>query len=112
VDAVEAGNAGNHEQSYDALALRYAKKINKPATAGTDIHDASRLYDGELYGVYLNKKLDSIADFAAAIRNNEIAGIKISPGRCDYHGSETVTLPVDIRDEHDRSVSKKWKDYV
>ena len=112
VDAIEAANAGNHEQSYDALALRYAKKINKPATAGTDTHDASQLRDGELYGVYLNRKLNSIADFVAAILNNEIAGIKTDPGRCDYHGGEGVTLPVDIRDENDRSVSHKWKHFI
>ena len=112
VDAVEAANAGNHDQAYDALAFRYAKKIGKPVTAGTDMHDASRLHEEELYGVYLSKKPNSIADFAAAIRNNEVIGIKASPGRCDYHGGEDVTLPVDIRDGNDRIVSKKWREYI
>jgi len=112
VDAVEAANGGNHDQSADALAFRYAKKINKPITAGTDIHDVSTLYDREPYGVYLNRKLTGIADYVAAICNNEIAGIKTGPGRCDCHGGESVTLPVEVRDSSDRIVSKTWKDYI
>ncbi|MDR3174811.1 MAG: PHP domain-containing protein, partial [Treponema sp.] len=35
---VEAANAGNQEQYYDALAARYAAKLGLPVTAGSDIH--------------------------------------------------------------------------
>ncbi|MDR1318036.1 MAG: PHP domain-containing protein [Treponema sp.] len=102
VDAVEAANAGNHEQSYDALAMRYAQKLGLPATAGSDIHNAEQAFYGELFGVYLDKKLNSIADYVAAIRNRKIAGLSISPGRCDYHGDEIISLPVEIRNGNDR----------
>jgi hypothetical protein len=112
VDAVEAANAGNHERSYDALAMRYAKKLGLPATAGSDIHDAEQAFNGELFGVYLDKKLNSIADYVAAIKNREIAGLSASPGRCDYHGDETVSLPVEIRDGSDRIISKNTDEFL
>jgi hypothetical protein len=111
VDAVEAANAGNHEQSYDALAMRYAQKLGLPATAGSDMHNAARIRGGEnIFGVYLDKKLNTIADYAAAIRDNKIAGIKTSAGRCDWHGDEDIKLPVDIRDSRDRSTGKNWRE--
>ncbi|GHV96604.1 hypothetical protein AGMMS50293_29240 [Spirochaetia bacterium] len=112
VDAVEAANAGNHDPSYDALALRYAQKIGLPATAGSDMHDADQLRYGNIFGVRLNKKMHTIADYVAAIHNNEIAGLHYSPGRCDFHGDENVTLPVEIRDSEDRRTRKKWKDII
>jgi len=112
VDGVEAANAGNFEQAYDALALRYAQKINKTPTAGTDIHDASGICCGELFGVYFNKKLKSIADFVAAIRNNEVAGLKTVQGQCDYHGDESVSLPVVIKGENDITMNKNWKNFI
>jgi histidinol phosphatase-like PHP family hydrolase len=105
VDAVEAANAGNSEQSCDALAMRYAERIGLPATAGSDIHEASLVRHGDIFGVYLNKKMNSISDYVYAIKNNEIAGLKISQGRCDYHGDETISLPLVIRDRKDRIVS-------
>jgi hypothetical protein len=112
VDAVEAANAGNHEQSYDALAMRYAKKLGLPATAGSDVHDVEQVFNGDVFGVYFDKKLNSIADFVAAIKNRGIAGLSISPGRCDYHGDETISLPVEIRDGNDRRISKNAADFL
>ena len=110
VDAVEAANAGNHEQSYDALAARYAERLGLPKTAGSDIHEAEQFDWGEIFGLYLDKKLDSIAGYVKAINENNIAGLKTSEGRCDYSGDEPVSLPVDIRDAKDRSTGQDlWK---
>jgi hypothetical protein len=101
VDGVEAANAGNRERSYDALAMRYAHKLGLAATAGSDIHDIRQLRGGETFGVYLAEKMSSIADYVRAVKNNAIAGLRMSAGRCDYHGDETISLPVEIRDADD-----------
>jgi hypothetical protein len=111
VDAVEAANGG-HDDEADSLAYRYAKKIGKPIIAGTDIHNASDIYGGELFGVYLDRKMDSIEDFVKAVCNNEIAGIKAEPGRFNHKGTGSVTLPVEIRDENDRVTGRHWKEFV
>ncbi|MDR0443568.1 MAG: PHP domain-containing protein [Treponema sp.] len=111
VDGIEAANSGNDDPSYDALACRYAKKLGKPLTAGTDIHDASEIYQKEPFGVYLKRKLNKITDYVEMICNNEVAGIKTDPSRCVFRGHETVRLPVDIRDENDRVTGKHWKEY-
>ncbi|MDR0302406.1 MAG: histidinol-phosphatase [Treponema sp.] len=113
VDAVEVANVGNNNnKTFDALALRYAKKINKPMTAGTDIHDAKSItYEGVL-GVYLDKKLTSIADYVKIVCNNEIAGLKVDESRFVFHGTESVSLPVDIRDEEDKITGKSWKEVI
>jgi hypothetical protein len=112
VNAVEAANAGNHEQSYDALAMRYAQKLKLTVTAGSDIHTVDQFNRSgqsggeDIFGIYLNKKMETIADYVTAIKENKIAGLRASPGRCNYHGDETVSLPVDIRDKNDKSTRK------
>jgi len=112
VDAVEAANGGHDDFSHDALAYRYAKKIGKPVTAGTDIHDAGAVYCGDIFGVYSEKKLHNIDDYVKMILNNSIAGIKTNKGRLDYHGNETVKLPFEIRDENDRITGRHWKEFI
>jgi hypothetical protein len=112
VDAVEAANGGNHEQSYDALAMRYANRLGLPATAGSDIHETRQLGEGAIFGVYLDQKMRSIDDYVAAVCGSRITGLNISPGRCDYHGDEDVSLPVDIRDRSDRNTGKDWKELL
>jgi hypothetical protein len=109
VDGVEAANGGNHKQSYDALAMRYAHRLDLSATAGSDIHEVRQLQEGEIFGVYLDEKIRTISDYVAAICGKRIAGINVSPGRCDYHGNEEISLPVDIRDRSDRSTGRDWK---
>jgi len=111
VDGVEIANGGNDAEA-DALAYRYAKKLNKPMLAGSDIHDASFIYNGEIFGVYLDKKLGDIKDFVNVICSNEIAGLKVNQTRFDLHGNEDVITPVDVRDENDRVISNDWKEYV
>jgi hypothetical protein len=112
VDAVEVANGGHEDVSNDALAFRYAKKIGKPMTAGTDIHDASDVSYAETFGVYLNKKLNSIVDYVKIILNNEIAGIKTDEGRLDYHGDETVKFPVEVRDKNDAITGRDWREFI
>jgi hypothetical protein len=112
VDAVEAANANNHEQSYDALAMRYAKKLNLPVTAGSDVHNVRLLNKENAFGVYLDKKIETIADYVTAIKENRIAALRIKSGRCDYHGDETVSLPVDIRDGNSLSTGRDLWDFL
>jgi len=106
VDAVEAGNAANFDQSYDALALRYAKKMKLPYTAGSDIHGVNQLYEGKMFGVYLKDKIKTAADFVNAVCNGGIADIKVSEGRCEYQGNERPFLPVDIRGKNDEKIGR------
>jgi hypothetical protein len=112
VDAVEVANAGNSEQSQDALAMRYAKKIKRPVTAGSDSHDARQMCSDWVYGVFVENELKTIGDYVNVVCNNGISGISMSEGRCDYHGDETVKLPVDIRDQDDRSTGGNWKKFL
>jgi hypothetical protein len=112
VDAVEIINGGHEDPSYDALACRYAKKIGKPAVAGTDIHDASDLLYNEIFGVYTDKKLDSIKDYVNVILNNEISGLKINEERLKFHGTEDLKLPFEIRDENDRVTGRHWREFI
>jgi len=111
VDAVEAANAGNGNPAFDALAWAYAKKLNLPMTAGSDIHSSYDVSARHVMGVYMDKKMESIADYVSAIRNNNIAGLKVNPGHFDLHGNERITLPVDIRNEHDRSSGESLREF-
>ena len=87
VDAVEAANSGN-EQTCDALALAYANKVKVPVTAGSDIHYAGDIRSNTIFGVYLDKKMESIADYVSAVKNNTINALKIPGGRFDFQGSD------------------------
>jgi len=112
VDGVEVANGGHDDASYDALAFRYAQKLNKPMIAGTDIHDASAIYYDELYGIYFDKKLKSIADFVDMILNNNVASIRADDYRFCLHGHESVKIPWEIRDENDKVTNKHWKELI
>ena len=112
VDGVEGANGGHEDASMDALAFRYAQKFGKTITAGSDIHDASGIFSGVTYGVYLDKKLESIGDYVKAIENNKIAGLKIEESRFKLYGRETVSLPVEIRDEKDKITGRSWKEIL
>ena len=112
VDAVEVANATNFEQSYDGLAMRYAQNLGLPYTAGSDTHDARQVYADSVFGVYVQKKMKTIQDYVKAICTKNIAGIKISEGRCDYYGDEKVNLPVIIRDDKDHITGQNWKKFI
>jgi hypothetical protein len=106
IDAVEAANGGNHEQSYDALAMRYAERLGLPVSAGSDIHDIAQFKADAVFGVYLEERISSIAGYVAALRKNRVAGLKISPGRCDFRGDEPIRLPVDFHDPRGRGIAE------
>ena len=112
VDAVEAANLGNMERSYDSLAMRYAQKLGLPVTAGSDMHDARQICSGWLFGVFFDNKAQTIGDIVNDICNNNISGICIEDGRCDWHGDEKIRIPVDIRDRNDKSTGKSWKKFI
>ena len=113
VDAVEVANATNFEQSYDALALRYAKKMKFPATAGSDMHGVGQFRDGGgVFGIYVNDRMHTVDDLVNVILNNHISDLSISNGRCVYYGDEDIVIPVDVRDRDDKSTGKKWKDFI
>ena len=112
VDAVEAGNAGNHEASYDALALVYARTLGLPVTAGSDIHSAEDVREDSSFGIYLEKKLDTAADYVQTLRQGAIERLRVSPGRFTFRGDEEIILPVDIRDENDLSTGRDLWDFL
>jgi hypothetical protein len=93
MNAVEVANSGN-QRTFDALAWAYAKKVKAPATAGSDIHLAASIRDETVFGVYLEKKIETIGDYVKAIKNNAIAGLKFPAGRCDLQGDEVISVPV------------------
>ena len=84
VDAIEAANSGNEPIS-DALAWAYAKELNVPITAGSDIHYAGDISPDVVFGVYLSKRMESINDFVNAVRNNTISRLRIPEDRFDMH---------------------------
>jgi hypothetical protein len=83
VDALEAANNGNN-QICDAFAWAHAKKQKFPAMAGSDIHYAGDIWQEAVFGVYLSKRMETIADYVDAVINNNIAGLKVPVGRFDY----------------------------
>jgi hypothetical protein len=111
VDAVEAANGGN-DPPFDARAMEYAKALELPITAGSDIHDADQLETDDVFGVYLDQKLVSIQDYVKAIRENAIAGLRAPPGRCDLEDEETLSIPVYVRDESGRVARRYLPDFL
>ena len=111
VDAVEVANAGNSEQSFDALAMHYAHTLNLPVTAGSDMHDVRLMDEGGIFGIFTEERLNTIADFVRIVCNKGISGINVCEGRCNYDGNEIMRVPVEIRDRNDRSTGQSLKDF-
>jgi hypothetical protein len=84
VSAVEVANSGNHQIS-DALAWVYAKKLKVSATAGSDIHYAADIHPDTVFFFFLDKKMETIADYVDAVLNDTIAKLKVPTGRFDLH---------------------------
>ncbi|MDR3147918.1 MAG: PHP domain-containing protein [Treponema sp.] len=115
IDAVEVANAGNHEPYYDVLALRYAAKFGLPISAGSDIHHIRQAAAGDLYGVYLEEKPKSSAEFAAMLKKGGVRGaasLKTRAGRLESRGDEAITLPLKILDENEDTVSRDFWDFL
>ena len=64
VDAVEAINIGNGNDSFDRQAMEYAKQHNLPVTGGTDAHGAENIRSG----VAFRKKVRDMNDFIDRIK--------------------------------------------
>ncbi|MDR1351968.1 MAG: PHP domain-containing protein [Treponema sp.] len=111
VDAVEIANACN-DPEWDGLASEYALRTGLPGTAGSDIHDADQFLEGDIFGVYLSEKMETVKDYAKAVRNRAIAGLKLPPGRAVFLGGENPALPVDLRDENDRGTRQNFWDFM
>jgi hypothetical protein len=92
--------------------VEYAVRTGLPATAGSDIHDVDQFEDGDIFGVYLDKKLETIKDYAEAIRSKAIAGLRVTPGRAMFRGREMPALPVDIRDENDKGTRQDFWEFM
>lgn len=102
VDGVEAYNAGN-DPGWDALAVAYAKKLGLPMTAGSDIHHVDQWTAAEAMGTAFDHKLASAKDYASAIRNKQVASLRVPKARLACPPSE-ILLPVDVRDGKDESL--------
>jgi hypothetical protein len=106
VNAIEAANAGN-EPNFDALAKKYAFALGLPVTAGSDIHTVNAADNEQaVFGVLLDKKMASIQDYVACIKEKRINGLKIPTGRCAWRGKERINLPVEIRDAQDEIIKQ------
>jgi len=82
VNGVEAANSGNNPIS-DVYAWNHAKKMKISATAGSDIHYSEDIWPDTVFGVYLNKKMETITDYVDAILNKTIVSLKVPEGRFD-----------------------------
>ena len=87
VDAVEVANSGN-QQSFDAVAWLYANKHKITATAGSDIHYAGDIRQETVFGVSLDRKMETIADYVSAVKSNVISDLKVPKGRFKFHGND------------------------
>lgn len=76
-DGVEAANAGN-EQVDDARAFAYANHKGLLMTAGSDNHHSPAK---QLFGVELNRRLNTISDYVDIIRNREHIGLHVPAER-------------------------------
>ncbi len=105
VDAVEAYNAGNHPDN-DILALRYAKLLGLPVTAGSDMHQINHRPGELLMGVVFDQPLASIRDYVKAIREKRPFGVHIPEGRGEWREGIDIRLPVDVRNGQDISTGR------
>lgn len=101
VDGVEAYNASNRPEN-DILAVRYAKVLGLPVTAGSDNHHVKTYSDDEVMGVVFDSPLTSILDYVKAIREKKPFGVRVPSGRGEWKAGTGIRLPVEIRDKTDR----------
>jgi hypothetical protein len=111
VDAIEIGNGAN-QRPHDALARAYTNKYKIPAVAGSDLHQVQDLYNDNAFGVYLDKKMETIADYVKAVKNNTIKGLKAPVGRFDLLGDEKILLPLVIRDKQAQNIGNDFLKFL
>ena len=108
VDAVETANAGNMPAD-DFEAVRYARTYGLYETCGSDAH-----YSGEgvweanqIYGMALNKRLTSAADYVDVILHREPVRLCVPEGRFAVP-DEKVSLPVYLIDGEENHIPLSW----
>ncbi|MCD8328750.1 MAG: PHP domain-containing protein [Ruminococcus sp.] len=81
IDAVEVYNSGNGKEIYNERAEWYADQFGFVKTAGSDNH-VVWFDENRISGITTDKPLESIEDYIAAVRNNEI-GLIIPPEKAE-----------------------------
>ena len=76
-DGIEVYNAANGD-NMNALAYKYAQKLNVPMSAGSDIHF---FYEGPKGGMMFDHKIETIEDYVQAFMNREGKPVAIDGGR-------------------------------
>ena len=85
-DGIEVANAGN-EQMDDARARKYGTEYGLVMTAGSDNHCSPA---ETVFGVELEKRLTSIADYVKIILNHETIGLYVPENRFQITGSPVM----------------------
>ncbi len=99
-DGVEAVNAGN-DPVFDAQALRYARFLGKPMTAGSDNHHAQRMdREGNMAGVLLDEKMTCIGDYVRTVLAGGPIGIWCPRGEIPWRPDMPISKPVEVLDEN------------
>ena len=111
VDAVEGVNTANTPEQ-DALAIRYAKKLGLPVTAGNDIHSAPRIVPERMAATVLARRAESAADYARIIRSGQDFSIQAPAGRGEWTGDEKISLPVTVHGEYDEVLGHDASPYL
>ncbi len=75
IDGIEVYNAAN-KSNMNALGYELAVRLGVPMTAGSDIHFYN---DNDMGGMLFEHKLESVADYVEAIKNNTGTPVRLSP---------------------------------
>ncbi len=109
-DGIEVANAGNSPLD-DARAWRYGREFNLLMTAGSDNHCGA---NWPLYGVVLENRLTSIADYVKIIRNRDSVQLHIPEGRLELAEPPVIDKRhhAYMLDDQERDISadKEWID--
>ena len=75
-DGIEIYNAANGEHQ-NVRALEYARRLNVPVTAGSDIH---YFHDNPMGGMMFSSRLDSVSDYADRVMAGEGIPVALENG--------------------------------
>ena len=94
VHGIEAFNGGNNPWD-DRYALAYAKLMDLPVTAGTDMHAIGGRPEIYNFGVCFDEPWTDISDYVHAILNKKPFGVKFNEGR-DTCELQPIPLPCEF----------------
>lgn len=95
-DGVEVANAGN-TPAQDAYAMRYTLRRGLYTLAGSDNHRSRE--DSVLYGVGLDERLESAADFVRHVRTRQPHTLLCPPGRFAAPTADEPLFPILIQED-------------